>query len=538
MKRSGIEDPEEGPPLPKRARTNAPVTLNESTGHDVEEQNDDLSDTESHYTEATSANPADTPLTPLSPARRWPSDLKTIRCTYPDCNKTFNRPARLAAHLRSHNNERPFVCPYPDCDKDYIEEKHLKQHIKGSHTTERDHVCTHEGCGKKFMTATRLRRHQLVHEGQERFKCREFPPCNQSFRKHQTLQRHIRTEHQHQPAFLCNHHIGESGSICGQGFDSAGSLRRHQERDHGEDRFWCDECATQVDHTDNPQKVGFPTLLLLQTHMKNSHVNCMFCGQACNGRDDLERHVESDHASRKAVEEQKAVEERKTVVCTWPGCTKSFSKISNLNTHIRSTHEGVRFVCGEFDLSKTEDLATWSNSQGCGQSFTLKVSLENHVRYVHLMHERPQTTPSGVPPPLQPYQGDRTILEQLMGVGEKSRRTMSCRFSGCHLKFTYSGELEAHIQEEHQIEQALLDSVQEPDTAVELSTSFQDITQGITEWEADYGAQDFWVGADTALQGLNMDSAGIDDEWLRDEAEMRRLIGPDEFNGLIDPSLG
>ncbi|KAI0429971.1 transcription factor IIIA [Xylaria sp. FL1042] len=537
MKRAQIQDREEEDiPLPKRIRTNAPGAVNETLGFDFE-VNDDLSDSESQYTEATSARLVDTPLTPLSPARKWPSDLKTIKCTHPGCTKTFNRPARLAAHLRSHNNERPFVCPYPDCDKDYIEEKHLKQHIKGSHTAERDHVCTHEDCGKKFMTATRLRRHQLVHEGQERFRCRDFPPCNQSFRKHQTLQRHIRTEHQHKPAFQCGHRIDESSPPCGQGFDTAGSLRRHQERDHGENRFWCEECAAQTDETGNSKRMGFPTLILLQTHMKNSHVSCMFCGQACNGREDLERHIESDHANRKSIEERK--EERKSVACTWPGCTKTFTRTSNLNVHIRSTHEGVRFVCGEFDLSKTADLATWSNSQGCGQAFGLKVVLENHVRYVHLMHERPKPTQSGVPPPLQQqHQPDLTILEQLAGVGEKSRRTLPCTFSGCHLKFTYSGELEAHIQQEHQIEQALLDSVRESGITSEPSATFQDITQGMTEWEADYGGQDFWVGADMAMQQLRVDGTGIDEEWLRDEAEMRRLIGPDELNGLIDPSLG
>ncbi|KAI3336372.1 hypothetical protein HD806DRAFT_473468 [Xylariaceae sp. AK1471] len=530
MKRTAIEALE-GLPLPKRGRTDGPRVPNENIDYDFE-PNGDFSDNESRYTETTSTFPADTPLTPLSPARKWPSDLKTIKCTYPDCDKTFNRPARLAAHLRSHNNERPFKCPYPECDKDYMEEKHLKQHIKGSHTVERDHTCTHEGCGKKFMTATRLRRHQLVHEGQERFRCRDFPPCNQSFRKHQTLQRHIRTEHQHRPAFQCNQKDSESSSICSQGFDTAGGLRRHQERDHGENRFWCDECATQQDGAGSLKKVGFPTLTLLQAHMKQSHVNCMFCGESCNGREDLERHIESDHANRKAVEE------RKNVACTWPGCTKTFTRTSNLNVHIRSAHKGVRFVCGEFDLSKTEDLATWSNSQGCGQAFSLKVTLENHIRYVHLRHERPEPSNSNSQPFSLRQHADPTMLEQLTGVGEMSRRTLPCTISGCHLKFTYSGELEAHIRDEHPIEHALLESVESPRTALVPSTAIHDITQnveqGITQWEADCG-EDFWIGADANLASFNPDT---DKEWLRDEAEMRRLIEGDEFDGLIDPSLG
>ncbi|KAI1127663.1 transcription factor IIIA [Nemania abortiva] len=528
MKRKAPES-REGPPLAKRGRIDAPPVLIESLDFDPD---CDGSDSESRYTEVTSTTfPVNTPLTPLSPIRKWPSDLKTIKCTYPDCNKTFNRPARLAAHLRSHNNERPFKCPYPDCDKDYIEEKHLKQHIKGSHTAERDHVCTYEGCGKRFMTATRLRRHQLVHEGQERFRCRDFPPCNQSFRKHQTLQRHIRTEHQHQPAFQCNCKETESSPICGQGFDTAGALRRHQERDHGENRFWCDECATQKDDQGNPKRVGFPTLSLLQTHMKNSHVNCMFCGESCNGREDLERHIESDHANHKPHEE------RKMVTCTWPGCNKSFTRTSNLNVHIRTAHEGVRFVCGEFDLSKTEDLATWPNSQGCGQVFNLKASLENHVRYVHLMQTRPEPSHSAGPSSTSlQHQHHPTMLEQLAGVSEKSRRTLPCTFSGCSLKFTYTGELETHIQNEHQIEQALLDSVAESGAAPKPLAALQDAAQSIAEW--DIVGEDFWIGADAGMEAFSTENMGVDEEWLRDEVEMRRLIGPDELNSLIDPSLG
>ncbi|GAP89757.1 putative zinc finger protein 467 protein [Rosellinia necatrix] len=532
MKRAAAEAPE-GLPLPKRGQINAPVlTANPEPG--LELDGGDASDAESHYTENTASFPADTPLTPLSPARKWPSDLKTIKCTHPNCHKTFNRPARLAAHLRSHNNERPFVCPYPDCDKNYIEEKHLKQHIKGSHTEERNHVCPYEGCGKQFMTATRLRRHQLVHEGEERFRCRDFPPCNQSFRKHQTLQRHIRTEHHRQSAFPCNHRDDESSPVCGQGFNTAATLRRHQERDHGENRFWCDECAAQKnDQGGDDKKVGFPTLGLLQAHMKRCHVNCMFCNKSCNGREELERHIESDH--------HKPLEERKMVTCTWPGCTKSFTRTSNLNVHIRSAHERVRFVCGEFDLSKTEDLATWSNSQGCGQAFGLKLALENHVRYVHLRRDRPEPRVLAARPPRSTAAAaaaDPTMLEQLVGVGEKSRRTIPCSFSGCHLKFTYSGELEAHIQEEHQIEKALLDSIGEPGTLPGPTMAFQDVVQGMTEWEMDYGGETFWVGAGPSTEAMNTGTGGIDDEWLRDEAEMKRLIGPDELTGLIDPSLG
>ncbi|CAJ2506135.1 Uu.00g002650.m01.CDS01 [Anthostomella pinea] len=535
MKRKATEE-HEASALPKRGRISDPAPTSFVEDVDYEPELDDgQSDDGSRYTGTTSTLPASTPLTPLSPAQKWPSDIKTIRCTHPNCNKTFNRPARLAAHLRSHTNERPFKCPHHDCDKDYMEEKHLRQHIKGSHSAEREHVCAHTGCGKQFMTATRLRRHQAVHEGQERFRCRDFPPCDQSFRKHQTLQRHIRSEHLHVAAFQCSHKDSITGAVCGAGFDSAGPLRRHQEREHGEDRYFCDDCVNTITEDGSTKSVGFPTLTLLQAHMKQSHINCMFCGVLCGGREDLELHIESQH-TRNDQEDKTTLEERKTVACTWPDCSKTFTKVSNMNIHRRTAHEGERFVCGEFDINMTEDPSVWPQFEGCGESFNAKAGLENHVRYVHLKYERPPTKPAERKGKARGF----TVLEELAGGGQKSRRTLPCTFPSCKLKFVHSGELEAHVQGEHAIDQALLDNIgaatgESERMPLEPPTAFGDVMQGMAEWEADYGGTEFWIGGGT-ISGAP--TPGHNEEWLRDEAEMRRLIEPDNLDGLIDPALG
>ncbi|KAI1434350.1 hypothetical protein GGR50DRAFT_662738 [Xylaria sp. CBS 124048] len=434
---------------------------------DVDMHDDDRSDVESRFTEVASpAGALNTPITPSSPARRqYPSDDKIIPCTYPGCNKSFNRPVRLAAHLRSHTGERPFECPFEDCDKSYIEEKHLRHHIVGSHTEERQHACTHPGCNKKFTTGSRLRRHQQTHEGVNNYTCREYPPCDKTFRKHQTLDRHIRTEHLGLPPYFCEHKGDASGPICGQGFDTAVGLRRHQEREHGETRYWCDECACQTDEHGQPIKLGFATLSLLNAHMKVNHLKCHFCGNSFNGKEQLERHVEMDHAKLTA-NANASVNERKVVACPRPGCTKKFTKVSNLNTHIRSAHDGVKFICGKHDLSGTADLVNWSNSMGCGQGFGLKLALENHVRYVHMQFPRPQAKNSAaraknsavrtVTASMQDLQLQQqaqgqgpSVIEQLAGVSEAAHRTMPCTVEGCRMKFTYSGELEQHIQNEH-----------------------------------------------------------------------------------------
>lgn len=267
-------------------------------------------------------------------------------------------------------------------------------------------------------------------------------------------------------------------------------------------------------------------MALLQAHMKQDHVSCMFCGIQCNGRLGLEQHIDFEHSNPKSIEE------RKTVACTWPGCTKTFTKKSNLNVHIRSFHEGMRFVCGEVDLSGTEDLGHWLQSDGCGESFVTKANLENHVRYIHLKYERPEP-PQGVSKPKQRDPSD--ILEELTGMGEKSRRTLPCTISGCTAKFVHNGELETHLQSEHIIEHAL-QQLAEPGADPMLPMVFDDMMQGEGNLEEAGGRNgEFWIGADTGLEGSM--APVFDGEWFHDEAEMRQLIQPSDLDGLIDPAL-
>ncbi|KAI3531159.1 hypothetical protein CABS01_15816 [Colletotrichum abscissum] len=459
-------------------------------------------------------------------SRKFPSDLKTIPCTYPDCDKTFNRPARLAAHLRSHTDDRPFKCTYPGCDKDYREEKHLRQHVKGSHTQERAYVCSHEDCGKSFLTATRLRRHQDVHAGQERFRCRDFPPCAQSFRKHNTLQRHIRSEHLGTHAYPC------TAPGCGAGFDSQGALRNHTKRDHSEPQFWCEECGGG----DGETKVGFTSISLLQAHIRKEHLNCIFCEYKCTGQWELERHVEMRHSGI-------PVDARKTVACTWEGCDKKFTKKHNLTVHIRTAHEGFRFVCGEVDVAGSPDLETWSNDQGCGGGFVTKANLEDHIRYVHLGMERP--VPNQKPP---------NIIDDLAG----TKRTILCTIPGCGARFIRHHDLQVHLEDHPP---PVVAGAGDGDPQMDIDAALASFAAGNPNGEADLapfdgdrempelplygiipGVTDF-VGGDPANPNDDFWIGAADDfgtppqTWQEEEAAMRALIDED-FSQFVDPALG
>lgn len=482
-----------------------------------------------------------TPPSGASPKKKFPSDLKTIKCTWPGCEKAFNRPARLTAHLRSHNNERPFQCPHDGCDKSYLEEKHLKQHLGGSHSTERKYSCEEPACGKSFLTSTRLRRHQLVHEGQERFRCRDFPPCSQSFRKHQTLQRHIRGEHLKVPAFQCKH------EGCPSGFDTASSLRRHVEKEHADIKFWCEECNKDLGDGET-ERIGFSSMEQLQQHMKKSHISCTFCDLVFPTRDAMECHTEMDHASS-------LQETRRTVTCTRDGCGKIFSKQSNLQAHIKSYHDGIRYVCGQFDVSGAKGLADWPVTDGCGGGFATKASLEKHIRHVHMDIPRPlPPRPADAPTP-------RNMLDQITTIGDTARRTVSCSWVGCPLKFTHQTEMQDHLHTHFDLNfgttlaqdfsmpsmapiPTMTSLVSLPDSGFpslscipdhllnfDTSSPFssQPVSPGLGE-EWGYSAPA------TPHVPVYMPSAA-EVEWQHDEAEMRQVIEPNDLGGFLDPAL-
>ncbi|KAK3296103.1 uncharacterized protein B0H64DRAFT_397414 [Chaetomium fimeti] len=448
--------------------------------HDNDHDNDNTTTSSDNHQPLT-PTATSIPSTPSRRARKFPSDLKTIPCTYPGCPKTFNRPARLAAHLRSHTNDRPHRCGYEGCGKTYMEEKHLAQHIKGSHTHEKKYACAEPGCGKSFVTATRLRRHAAVHEGAERFRCRGYDGCALSFRKHQTLQRHVRVAHLGAAAFVCS-----AAEDCEAGFDTAGALRRHVEREHGEVRFWCEECGNEEDG--DGRRVGFRTLLMLQAHMRKEHVNCVFCDVKCGSQAELERHVDMYHSGT-------TVEDRKTVECPWEGCGKKFTRVPNLNTHIRTAHEGLRFVCGQVDTYQVEDIADWNwQEEGCGQGFISKLKLEEHVRYVHLGRKRPPklyTVKSALP-------GEDDEMSAALPT-----RTIPCSAEGCDAMFIRHADLDKHLRKHHP----------EPEGDA-IDPRLQ---------EAGGNGEPFWV--ESVIPAVAEPS--FDAEW----AEMRRLI---DLDALVD----
>ncbi|KAI1457631.1 hypothetical protein F4805DRAFT_168172 [Annulohypoxylon moriforme] len=362
--------------------------------------------------------------------KKFPSDFKTHVCNY--CNHAFNRPIRLAEHVRKHTGERPHKCD--KCDKSFSHRKDFNDHKK-SHEDKRDHVCTFPGCNAAFLNRQRLTRHMQTHEKKLPLTCRR---CNRVFRKPETLERHIRSDHHNVAGYPCGHIDDGTGLLCQASFDNAASLRRHKERQHGPIKYWCEECHQ------NGDKVGFPTVAQLEEHAnKNHHKHkCSFCDFQSNLKSKLDRHIEDHHTQPK-----KTIEQRKIFPCTWPGCTKVFTKKSNMDAHAKAAHEGARFVCGECDVSGANDLAAWPQSFGCGTPFTTKGNLEKHIRHVHMKLPRPEQAQGQA----KTKESSSDLLGQLAGVDATFRQTLNCPFlaSGCKVKFTHIGEVREHVEASH-----------------------------------------------------------------------------------------
>ncbi|KAI5286573.1 Strongly-conserved Zn-finger binding protein (TFIIIA) [Ascosphaera aggregata] len=321
---------------------------------------------------------------------KYPSDRKIHRCPFENCEKAFNRPARLQEHLRSHNNERIFHCPHEGCDKSFIRASHLNHHVKSAHTTIREYVCPRPGCGKSFVTGTRLRRHMTAHEGRDKYRCTGYKGCNETFRKHSTLQRHIMSAHLGLKPFPCDK--------CDAGFETAGHLRVHVARMHGDPRFTCAECsaaaASAGGHASGAgvATVSFPTYALLQSHIRTAHPPvCVTCGHVCTTARELRRHIDVTHgtsSSNGCMEggSQDGTQIKEEFRCPLASCGRTFSKRGNLNVHIRTVHEGEkRFVCGETDLSKSKKVEGYDMAlHGCGKRYGSKLALEEHIRTAHL----------------------------------------------------------------------------------------------------------------------------------------------------------
>lgn len=492
-----------------------------------------------------------TPSTPFSPTplSRHPSDLNKIhRCTFNGCKRSYNRPAKLEEHVRSHTNTRLFICPHSPCTKDFLRDSHLKQHIKSAHSDVRDYHCNQDGCQKSFLTATRLKRHQAAHDGREKFRCMKTG-CGKTFRKHSTLQAHIANFHDGKKPFICAF-LNEDGRRCGTGFDTVWKLRDHCGRMHEMKQILCTIClqSTKDDLEDLESDFFAPiftTHAALQEHIAVEHPpTCSQCGASCMSQGALNSHIEIYHGAL-------TVDDRKTHHCQESSCGASFTKKGNLNVHTRTVHGQRRFVCGSEQSNKLNKIDIWDGSDACGDSFKTKANLENHIRSAHLGLDRMGNS-KAKRKEKRAMRDKSSTLTRLTGSGydETSERHIVCLVQDCPYRFFRDYDHEMHLMSHHGLADLEIQAMHSSrnlslhrrptfhecwnlatadDMAADeaLDLHFEDDlhmngVDGSVEAAASMG-KDFWLG-DRSYDVVD------DMEWIHDEDQMQRLIDHD-----VDP---
>ncbi len=264
----------------------------------------------------------------------------------------------------------------------------------------------------------------------------------------------MRLEHEGKKPFICQL-PDEEGGTCEAGFMTAGSLRSHQGRVHGDKRFWCSECspeeAKQVESAE-VEAVAFSTYAELKAHIASEHPpKCSECGLQCSSHRELNKHVEIRHGLL-------GLDERRTHICPEPCCGRGFTTPMNLNVHMQTIHGDKRFVCGAVDPSALNRFEGWDGSDACGTPFTSKRSLEEHIRTAHLGLEsahkqKRRKLGNYASDPFSRKRGTVTSILQITGAGyvneAESGRHIPCLAPPCPRRFMRVRDLRLHLKIHH-----------------------------------------------------------------------------------------
>lgn len=91
------------------------------------------------------------------------TEIKSLICEYPGCDRSFSRKNHLNQHSRSHTAMKgSYACEHRGCDKSFNLKAHHKRH-KRQHADENPYICDYESCGKAFRSKAKLNLHKRVH---------------------------------------------------------------------------------------------------------------------------------------------------------------------------------------------------------------------------------------------------------------------------------------------------------------------------------------------------------------------------------------
>ncbi|XP_054278351.1 protein suppressor of hairy wing-like [Macrosteles quadrilineatus] len=109
-----------------------------------------------------------------------------LKCSY--CEKRFEQPCRLKAHMNTHLGFKPYVCDFENCPWAFTTSSKLRRHQR-KHTQTRKHIC--KVCNKSFLRSEHLKDHSLKHFVKRSFLC-SIRDCGMMFSNKSTMYAHLK----------------------------------------------------------------------------------------------------------------------------------------------------------------------------------------------------------------------------------------------------------------------------------------------------------------------------------------------------------
>ncbi|XP_067855159.1 zinc finger protein ZXDC, partial [Heptranchias perlo] len=153
-------------------------------------------------------------------------DQEHFTCSFPGCDKRYDKACRLKIHLRSHTGERPFICDFDGCGWSFTCMSKLLRH-KRTHEDDRRFVCPVDGCGKSFTRAEHLKGHSITHLGTRPFVC-PVEGCEARFSARSSLYIHSKKHLEDGDKMKTRCPL----SNCSKVFNSKHSIKAHMMKQH------------------------------------------------------------------------------------------------------------------------------------------------------------------------------------------------------------------------------------------------------------------------------------------------------------------
>uniref|UniRef100_A0A7M4G2L6 ZXD family zinc finger C n=1 Tax=Crocodylus porosus TaxID=8502 RepID=A0A7M4G2L6_CROPO len=153
-------------------------------------------------------------------------EQEQFSCSFPGCNKQYDKACRLKIHMRSHTGERPFICDFEGCGWSFTSMSKLLRH-KRKHEDDRRFTCPVEGCGKSFTRAEHLKGHSITHLGTKPFEC-PVEGCCAKFSARSSLYIHSKKHLQDVDSLKTRCPV----SSCNKLFTSKHSMKTHMVKQH------------------------------------------------------------------------------------------------------------------------------------------------------------------------------------------------------------------------------------------------------------------------------------------------------------------